>query len=78
MGARGASIAGHLDTELPSIENPAIHGLKRILSIALIVETHKCKTPAFPGETIPRDVDITDFSASLKNTPQIFGSGPIG
>lgn len=32
---------------------------------------YECKSTAFTGVSVPRDVNIADFTASLKNTTQI-------
>lgn len=57
----------HLYSQFPAIQHTSIHGVKRILSIALVVETDESKATTFPCEAVPGDVNISNLAATLEN-----------
>lgn len=63
----GSSVAGHLYSQLPSVQHTTVHGIECIFGIALIIKSHECKSAAFSGEAIPGDINIADFAAAFEN-----------
>lgn len=77
VGIRGSAVSGHLDTQLPSVEKRAIHGVHRVLGVAFVVEAHEGEPAALFGVAVPGDVDVPHAAVLLEHPSQGLGRRPV-
>lgn len=73
----GASVARHLDSQLSSVQPPAVHRLHGILSIPSVIVSDECKPSAFSAKSVSRDVHVANLAIFLEGAPQILGRGAV-
>lgn len=69
-GVRRSPVASHLHPKLPPVEQRTVHRVHGVLRVALVEETHKGKTAALFGVSIPGNIDISHAAVLLKNASQ--------
>lgn len=72
-----ASVTRHLNPEFPAVQYSTVHGVERVFRIAFVIKSDKGEASAFPGESVSRYVDISNFAASFEYTTQIIGRSPV-
>lgn len=73
MRLGGATVAGHLDAELPAVEHGAVHGVDGILGVPLVVEADEGEAAALAGEAVAGDVDVAHLAVLLEHPLQRLG-----
>lgn len=77
VGVRGSAVARHLDAQLAAVQQRAIHGVHRVLGVALVVEAHEGEAAALLGVPVPRDVHVPDSAVLLEHPAQGLWLGPV-
>lgn len=77
VGIRGSSVPGHLDPQLPPIEERAVHGVHRVLGVPFVVEAHKRESAALLRVAVPGDVHVPDPAVLLEHASQGLGRGSV-
>ncbi len=77
VGIRGSAVPGHLDPQLPSVQERAVHGVHRILGVPFVVEPHKREPPTFFGVAVSGDVDVPYPAIILEYASEGFGRGSV-
>lgn len=77
MGVGGSAVPGHLDPQLPPVQQRAVHGVHRVFGVPFVVEPNKREAPAFLGVAVSRDVDVPYPAVLLKHPAEGFGRGPV-
>lgn len=72
-----SAVPGHLDPQLPSVQERAVHGVHRIFGVPFVVETHKREPPAFFRVAVSGDVDVPYPAILLENPSESFGRSSV-
>lgn len=78
VGIRGPAVPGHLDPQLPTIQERSVHGVHRILGVPFVVEPHKSEPTAFFSVAVSGNVDVPYPAILLEYTSECFGRCSVG
>jgi len=78
VGVGRAAVARHLHAELAAVEQRAVHGVHRVLGVALVVEAHEGEAAALLGVAVPRDVHVPHAAVLLEHPAQRLGRRAVG
>lgn len=73
VGVRGSAVPRHLHAQLAPVEERAVHGVHRVLGIALVVEPHEGEPAALFRVAVPRDVHVAYAAVLLEHAPEGLG-----
>lgn len=70
VGVRRAAVSRHLHAQLPPVQHGPVHGVHRVLGVALVVEANEGEAAAFLGVAVPRDVDVAHPAVLLEHAAE--------
>lgn len=77
VGIGGSAVSGHLDPQLPPVQERAIHGVHRVLGVPLVVEPNERETPTFFRVAVSGDVDVPYAAIILEHASEGLGRGSV-
>lgn len=77
VGVRGSAVPGHLNPQLPAVEQRAVHGVHRVLGVPLVVEAHEGEAATLLRVAVSGDVDVPYSAVLLEDTSEGLGRGSV-
>lgn len=73
VGVRWSAVPGHLDPQLPSVQQRSVHGVHRVLGVPFVVETNERKASALFRVAVSGDVYVAHPAVLLEHPAEGFG-----
>lgn len=77
VGVRGSAVPSHLDPQLASVQERAVHGVHGVLGVPFIVEAHEGEAAAVLRVAVSRDVHVPDSAVLFEHAPEGLRCRPV-